>query len=137
MKSKESEILDEYNSALDELTINSKPIINALTMLAEENKHNAHIISQTIDDRIESNNNEMKLPVLYLKDSILKNVGGAYIKAFSKNLFKSFCTAFNLVDDQNKQALVHLFNTWKGSELFSQQLLQKIEVRMNSIWNKK
>jgi hypothetical protein len=75
----------------------------------------------------------MKLPVLYLMDSIIKNVGGVYIQLFSKNLFNTFCNAFDKVDFTTKNDLVRLWQTWKDSNLFTPQLLKKIEIRMNTL----
>jgi len=38
-----------------------------------------------------------KLPVLYLVDSIVKNVGGEYLAVFAKNLVASFICVFEKV----------------------------------------
>lgn len=38
-----------------------------------------------------------KLPVMYLMDSIVKNVGREYLAAFSKNLVATFVTVFEKV----------------------------------------
>ena len=43
---------EEYKTALEDLTFNSKPMINVLTMLAEENIEHGQYIIQTIHDRI-------------------------------------------------------------------------------------
>ena len=40
---------------------------------------------------------EQKLPVLYLLDSIMKNLGGEYLQLFSKNLVATFCHTFEKV----------------------------------------
>ena len=45
-------ILDDYKSSLNDLTFNSKPMINVLTMLAEENEMHADGIARVIRDRI-------------------------------------------------------------------------------------
>lgn len=39
----------------------------------------------------------MKLPVLYLVDSIVKNIGGAYTSLFTQNIVSSFCSCFEKV----------------------------------------
>lgn len=50
------EVSNEYKSAIQDLTFNSKPLINALTMLAEDNKESGAIIIQVICDRIKEVN---------------------------------------------------------------------------------
>lgn len=37
---------------------------------------------------------EIKLPLLYLVDSIMKNLGGEFLQLFSKNIVRVFCHAF-------------------------------------------
>ena len=37
---------------------------------------------------------EMKLPLLYLIDSIMKNLNGKYLQQFSHNIVRVFCHAF-------------------------------------------
>ena len=49
---KAREVAEEYKSALADLTFNSKPMINLLTMLADENRDCAQTIVQAICDRI-------------------------------------------------------------------------------------
>lgn len=46
------EIKAEYTSSLADLTFNSKPLINVLTMLAEENIPNAKVIVEAIETHL-------------------------------------------------------------------------------------
>lgn len=46
------EIADSYLSSLVDLTNNSKPLINMLTMLAEENIKHGQTIVDTVEQRI-------------------------------------------------------------------------------------
>ena len=182
----------EYASSLADLTVNSKPLINMLTILAEENAEHAAVIIKVIEKHLEkvtfcflaflilpvgcvlvphvppprpprstgtfcSRNlmqymvrqllsrwvevreaegpgvlmvghgadpagaanrqqllglfidccrtvpphpqvvPEMKLPVLYLVDSIVKNVGAAYTALFTQNIVSTFCSVFEKV----------------------------------------
>lgn len=43
-----SDVAEEFASSLSDLTVNSKPHINMLTMLAEENIEFAPLITQTV-----------------------------------------------------------------------------------------
>ena len=45
--------IDDYKSSLADLTFNSKPLINMLTMLAEENVQYAPLIVQAIENHIQ------------------------------------------------------------------------------------
>lgn len=47
-------VADDYKSSLNDLNFNSKPLINMLTMLADENKKHAATIVKTIVDHINS-----------------------------------------------------------------------------------
>lgn len=48
----EEEIKAEYASSLADLTFNSKPLINVLTMLADENSPNAKVIVEAIETHL-------------------------------------------------------------------------------------
>lgn len=48
----DEEGVEEYKTSLEDLTVNSKPLINALTMLAEDNMAHAADIVQAIESRI-------------------------------------------------------------------------------------
>eukprot|EP00731_Ephydatia_muelleri_P030647 Em0022g161a len=105
--------IDQYASALDVLTFNSKPIINQLTTMADENKAHATEIVEKIESRIKEVPPEQKLPSLYLLDSILKNVGSEYTTHFSKNIVHLFCHVFEkLSDPKSRLALYKLRQTW-------------------------
>jgi len=48
-----SEAVEEYRSSLCDLTFNSKPLINMLTMLAEDNEQHADQIVQVIEEHLQ------------------------------------------------------------------------------------
>ena len=48
----EASVIEDYESSLEDLTFNSKPLINVLTMLAEENRKHAVVIVKLIQRRI-------------------------------------------------------------------------------------
>lgn len=56
---------------------------------------------------------DRKLPLLYLLDSIVKNIGGVYLQLFSRNLVTTFRSAYeNVVDEATRSAMLRLLDTW-------------------------
>ncbi|XP_077360992.1 pre-mRNA cleavage complex 2 protein Pcf11 isoform X2 [Festucalex cinctus] len=121
----------EYQSSLEDLTFNSKPHINMLTILAEENVNFAKDIVAIIEAQISKAPAAEKLPVLYLVDSIVKNVGGEYLAVFAKNLITSFICVFEKVDENTRKSLFKLRSTW--DEVFPLKKLYALDVRVNSV----
>ncbi|KAK3523920.1 hypothetical protein QTP70_016723 [Hemibagrus guttatus] len=121
----------EYQSSLEDLTFNSKPHINMLTILAEENLQFAEDIVAIIEAQIAKAPPAEKLPVLYLVDSIVKNVGGQYLEVFAKNLITSFICVFEKVDENTRKCLFKLRSTW--DEIFPLKKLYALDVRVNSV----
>lgn len=66
----------------------------------------------------------------------MKNVRGVYINLFAKNLFNTFTGVFARADAQMQRALLHLLQTWRDSKLFTSQVLQKIDIRVQAIQQK-
>ncbi|XP_044077254.1 pre-mRNA cleavage complex 2 protein Pcf11 isoform X2 [Siniperca chuatsi] len=121
----------EYQSSLEDLTFNSKPHINMLTILAEENLNFAKDIVAIIEAQISKAPSTEKLPVLYLVDSIVKNVGGEYLAVFAKNLITSFICVFEKVDENTRKSLFKLRSTW--DDVFPLKKLYALDVRVNSV----
>uniref|UniRef100_A0A7N8YLW1 Pre-mRNA cleavage complex 2 protein Pcf11 n=1 Tax=Mastacembelus armatus TaxID=205130 RepID=A0A7N8YLW1_9TELE len=121
----------EYQSSLEDLTFNSKPHINMLTILAEENLNFAKDIVAIIEAQILKAPATEKLPVLYLVDSIVKNVGGEYLEVFAKNLISSFICVFEKVDENTRKSLFKLRSTW--DDVFPLKKLYALDVRVNSL----
>ncbi|XP_031427499.1 pre-mRNA cleavage complex 2 protein Pcf11 isoform X2 [Clupea harengus] len=121
----------EYQSSLEDLTFNSKPHINMLTILAEENLHFAKDIVAIIEAQIVKAPTAEKLPVLYLVDSIVKNIGGEYLAVFAKNLVTTFICVFEKVDENIRKSLFKLRSTW--DEIFPATRMYTLDVKVNSI----
>lgn len=128
-----SEIIDDYRQSLNELTFNSRPIIDTLTTIAAENVNVAGGILDAISNRIYKCIPEQKLFTLYLLDSICKNIGNPYNTLVGDQIFKLFSHVYLLVDDTIRRKLLNLYETWKltktkgtGLPLFPPQELEKI-----------
>ncbi|KAG0184768.1 hypothetical protein DFQ28_010531 [Apophysomyces sp. BC1034] len=125
-----------YRTALYELTFNSKPIITNLTILAQENQHAANVIVREIEQQIRHNAPGQKLPVLYLIDSICKNVGEVYVNHFARNIVSIFLDAYTLTEPHTRRNFERLLQTWKngmpnGGPVFARHIIESIERALN------
>ncbi|XP_039147553.1 uncharacterized protein LOC6739433 isoform X5 [Drosophila simulans] len=138
----ERRIGEEYLSSLQDLNCNSKPLINMLTMLAEENINYAHIIVKVVEYYISQVAPEFKLPILYLIDSIVKNVKSNYVQLFGQCIVNIFLHAFESVQHSQSQLLEKvrermyaLRQTW--NEVFPPSKMYALDVkvkRLDSNW---
>ncbi|KEI39806.1 uncharacterized protein L969DRAFT_381960 [Mixia osmundae IAM 14324] len=81
---------------------------------------------------------DVKLPALYLLDSISKNIGSVYPDQFSRFVERVFLTAFQDADQSMQVKLEELLGTWRtggrnGSELFAPGVYQSIANNVASI----
>ncbi|OAF68366.1 hypothetical protein A3Q56_03903 [Intoshia linei] len=106
--------IDAYRKELKTLTFNSKPIINVLTMLADDNRKEASKIIRQIENRIREVPSPIKLSLLYLLDSIIKNIkdDGKYIRIVEENIVDTFSHTFEKGNEKIRQSLFKLRNTW-------------------------
>lgn len=125
------EVKDTYKSTLQDLTCNSKPLISVLTMLAEENVAHAKDIAEAIEEHLAKVRTDVKLPVLYLIDCIVKNVSGPYTAAFSANLATMFTSVFQVVDEKTRMEMFKLRQTW--NDVFSKSKLYALDVNTNRL----
>ncbi|GAB0098150.1 hypothetical protein DMENIID0001_138570 [Sergentomyia squamirostris] len=120
-----AEIGEEYLSSLADLNVNSKPLINMLTIIAEENIEHAAVIVRAVKQHLDQVNPDVKLPVLYLIDSIVKNVGGNYVDLFENHIVKMFCGVFEKVNEKVREKMFALRQTW--NEVFKQEKLHTLD----------
>ncbi|XP_052616791.1 pre-mRNA cleavage complex 2 protein Pcf11-like [Peromyscus californicus insignis] len=125
------DICRDYQSSLEDLTFNSKPHINMLTIVAQENLPFAKEIVSLIEAQTAKAPSSEKLPLLYLMDSIVKNVGKEYLTAFTKNLVATFICVFEKVDRNTRKSLFELRSTW--DKIFPLKKLYALDVRVNSL----
>lgn len=125
-------LLQAYAAQLKTLTFNSKPIITSLTMVAQENTASAAGIASCILDRVKRTLPERRLPLIYLMDSIIKNVGGAYAASFELDVVPLYLATFDHVDAKTKASLEKLLATWRQYRSFPPTLLDHIEAEVES-----
>ncbi|KAL5287081.1 hypothetical protein ACFFRR_008182 [Megaselia abdita] len=122
-------IAEEYQSSLQDLNLNSKPLINMLTILAEENINHANVIVDVVEEHILKVAPDVKLPILYLIDSIVKNVKSNYVTLFSHKIVNIFCGVFEKVNEKIREKMFALRQTW--NEVFPTQKLYALDVKVN------
>jgi hypothetical protein len=126
-----------YGKRLESLTFNSKPIITALTVIADENKHthSAEIYSAILRrlDQIHPAD-AMRLTILYLIDSIIKNIGEPYITLFTAEIPRIFNDTFSACQvDKIRMSMIKLLNTWRDPKLrFPASLFQVIDAHIRA-----
>lgn len=126
-----NQIVDNYKLSLMDLTGNSKSLINQLTMLAEHHIEYAAAIVQAVENHLKAVSRPIKLPILYLIDSIVKNVKGVYLDLFTRNIVDTFCGVFKEVEEVTRKAMYVLRQTWTG--VFPAETLQCLDVAVRCI----
>ncbi|KAJ8667668.1 hypothetical protein QAD02_009331 [Eretmocerus hayati] len=128
---KKKEIIDDFTASLSELTTNKKPLISMLTILAEDYIEHAHDIVTAIEEHVQKVHAGIKLPILYLIDSIVKSVNRRYLKYFSKNIVHTFSSVFEQVDENTRACMWKLRDTW--NDVFSSRKLLALDIKVNQI----
>ncbi|KAL0485426.1 pre-mRNA cleavage complex 2 protein [Acrasis kona] len=121
----------QYATALKELNSSSKPHINNLTTIAKENKRFYKDIVAEIENRIGTAHPSQRLPVIYLMDSIIKNVGEPYITEFSNHLVDTFCLAYENEREEVRGSYMRVLMTWP--QLIHAEIIQHIQRRIQSL----
>ena len=109
MADEADDALADYVEQLGELTFNSKPLINTLTMVADDLQGVcAAAIVSAIEANISSKPPERKMPYIYLADSICKNVGSPYKERFAASLPALIGAAFAASGPKQRTSLQNL-----------------------------
>jgi len=106
-------VRDDYMNSLRDLKDTSKPLITHLTIIAQENSSAATSIIDAIKEFALNSPPTIKLPVVYLIDSILKNVGHPYIALFKSCITEIFNSAYSAVGVTARKSLEKVLGTWK------------------------
>lgn len=114
-----------YCQSLETLTLNSKPIINSLTITAQKNPAFAASVVRAVEHKIYSSPVTEKLPLLYLLDSIVKNVGEPYLSLFTQSIGRVFLENYQTQDQKNKRSFLRVLQTWRT--VFDLDTVQHIE----------
>jgi len=127
------EATEEYRQALNELTNNNKMQINLLTILAEDYAQYSADIVGVIVEQIERVPTSQKLAVMYVADSIVKNVEkvGNYKELFGRVIVQAFVHVFESGDERARSSLYKLRQTW--SVIFPRARLYQIDMKVNAI----
>ncbi|KAK0468209.1 uncharacterized protein EV420DRAFT_1503373 [Desarmillaria tabescens] len=126
----------EFTSRLAELSVNSRPIIQGLSILAHEYTRFADIVAQCLENHIRRVPPWMKLPAFYLLDMISKNIYDPYARHFASFVVPLFLETYAEVDPPTRSKMEELVLTWRtgspsGKELFGVSSQVSIE---RGIW---
>ncbi|KAH9853543.1 hypothetical protein C2E23DRAFT_821786 [Lenzites betulinus] len=113
----------DYSTRLSNLTVNSRPIIQSLSIIAQEYTRFADAVIQCIEQHIRRVPAWMKLPSFYLLDAISKNVYDPYARHFGPIVANLFIETYEVVDPPTRSKMEEMLLTWRngapnGRELF-------------------
>lgn len=84
-----------------------------------ESKSSAGSIYQIIRERLLATSRDNMLPLVYLLDSILKNVRGFYIEIVQDDAANWMPMVYHKLQDAQQAKLKKVWNTWEEFKLFS------------------
>ncbi|CCD65870.1 Polyadenylation and cleavage factor homolog 11 [Caenorhabditis elegans] len=134
MESVESAARD-YRETLAELRNNNKTQINLLTILADDFKKAAPQIVEVIERHLTTCSPSQKLLVMYVCDSILKNVKkpNDYDALFARKIVSMFEHAFRQGDERIRTSLYRIRVTWASTTLFMPSKLYELDMKINKL----
>lgn len=121
-------LLEKFEKAVHSLTSNSRADIESLTVLAK--KLDGYDRQREFFDIITVHCCEGLL-MLYIFDSIMKNVGGCYVGLISQEIVKIFLCIFKVVDVQMRKKMFALRWTWNN--ILSSNTLLELDIAINNV----
>ena len=129
---KKDMVVPIFKTALAELTFKDDSLIKDLTEFAKRETH--HVMVKIIEERFKEIPPGHMLPLMYLLDSMCKNLPG-YMNRFSKNLVSNFAFAFKQVSVKDRSQLYQLRVTWGEArpplQMFKPKQIGKILQKLN------
>ncbi|KAJ2930199.1 hypothetical protein H1R20_g6915, partial [Candolleomyces eurysporus] len=104
----------DYMRSLADLTFNSRPIIERLSLLAQDYSRHADIVVSCVETHIRRVQPSMKLPAFYLLDSVSKNVHDPYARKFAPVIVRLFLDTYGQVDPKTRQKMEEMLLTWRN-----------------------
>jgi hypothetical protein len=106
--------------------LQDKVKINSLSMVAEDHADSpksAAALYDCIRTPLTSPNvsKERKLPLVYVLDSILKNVKGEYIRIVERDAKTWMPLVYNALPEDQGKKLLRVWNMWRDAKLFSEE----------------
>ncbi|ORX36639.1 hypothetical protein BD324DRAFT_626645 [Kockovaella imperatae] len=128
----------EYAGRLSTLTFNSRPIIQDLSILAMQERDRRdwakmNVVVQEIEAAVQRAPPHAKLPVLYLVDSISKNVGAPFTTQLLPHVMpRMFVAAYREVDGVTRSKMEEMVALWRtsgpdGSDLYGREVREAVE----------
>ncbi|CAO4370027.1 unnamed protein product [Caenorhabditis nigoni] len=123
----------DYRESLAELRNNNKTQINFLTILADDFKGAAKEIVDVIETHLTTCAPSQKLPVMYVCDSILKNVAkpNDYHALFARKIINMFEHIFRQGEEGTRSSLYRLRVTWGTTGAFLPSKLYELDMKIN------
>lgn len=116
------EFFTDYARLLGELRNHpDRDTIMVATDIAAENERYCVEICRFLERKVDQARPDYKLPIMYVIDSIAKNVGGRYVPEFSVGIVSLFLSTYRT--SPAKAKLSHLLDTWQREKTFSPHIV--------------
>merc|ERR1711933_425459 len=102
--------------------------------IAKEEVKHAEVVTRVIEERLKKVKPDGMLPLMYLIDSICKNIVGPYNELFQQNLVSNFSYVFQAVNEKVRMALYKLRLTWgERYHVFTDYKLYQLDLKVKNI----